>query len=372
LITEEKKNILTIKKRLISLGHKELSNGLKLKNQQQIIKSLQIFSNLNILNKCLYDLLDIYINDIKNSLKECFNGTDVNNLIVKKQLNSTNNVNNPNVNKMPGKTPSLTTSLNYRNKLWTAFEWFFNDELFILCQQILLLKKSLINIQLNINNNSESNNDEIIKNIDKIYWNKFEKLLIKTFNETNAHIKQCLEHDLPKLLSCIRNFEMKINHKEFLINNLTYNKLQIGYLEKCCLNLKTILTGIDVPTQETIDLFIRTTSNELSLAIIDENLLLLITNIIITCNNELYNKIKNHIKYGVEIQQVVDIPNTGQLNNIIFANLIYYHNECIKRMINNLGNKYKLTKSAYNLIENLKDGDFIILQIIKQLIGKCC
>lgn len=80
------------------------------------------------------------------------------------------------------------------------------------------------------------------------FWKSLEELLESSFRECAPHISQCLQQDLPKLLAAARNLEMKFGNK-FHFSESTFKQLEIGYLEKCAINLKSSLLGTDIPTQ---------------------------------------------------------------------------------------------------------------------------
>ncbi len=74
-----------------------------------------------------------FVNDIKHSIKECFAGTDVAASLSSKKPVKDLKDGRP---RGPGKTPTLTTSQNFRSKLWAALEWLFDEEIFGYCNQV--------------------------------------------------------------------------------------------------------------------------------------------------------------------------------------------------------------------------------------------
>lgn len=184
----------------------------------------QIFCNLNTLSKCISNTLTTFVNDIKHSIKECFAGTDVaSSLSSKKPIKESKE--SKTAPRGPGKTPTLTTSQNFRSKLWAALEWLFDEEIFGYCNQVMLvavgyiflpsfngtqiqfqiisLQKCFANIQTN----------ELIEHqetdIKKSFWKNLEDLLRSSFSDCPTHIGQCLQQDLPKLLAFARGLEVK-------------------------------------------------------------------------------------------------------------------------------------------------------------------
>lgn len=70
-------------------------------------------------------------NDIKQSIKDCYAGTDVAGFKSKKVAKEKV------ISRGPGKaSSSSTTTQNFRVKLWTAIEWLFDDEISGCCQQV--------------------------------------------------------------------------------------------------------------------------------------------------------------------------------------------------------------------------------------------
>lgn len=125
----------------------------------------------------------------------------------------------------PGKTPTLTTSQNFRSKLWAALEWLFDEEIFGYCNQVLELTGSyyrhsanriyqnslqIISLQkcfANIQTNELIEHQET--DIKKSFWKNLEDLLRSSFTDCPTHIGQCLQQDLPKLLAFARGLEVK-------------------------------------------------------------------------------------------------------------------------------------------------------------------
>lgn len=67
---------------------------------------------------------------------------------------------------------------------------------------------------------------------------------------------------------------------------------------------------------------------------------------------------------------MVDIPNAAQIQNITLANTIYYHNELVKRMVDNLGANFSNTTAKDKILNDLSKGKTLTLAIIQQLLGK--
>lgn len=241
-IREERQTVNQYKQRVMHYASRDLSNGLQNGNEEQILKSLQIYANLEILNKCLINLLDTFMSDIKQTIKECFSGTDLSNL--QKSTASTNIAQSKSSNRGPGKTPVLGSSQHFRTKFWISMEWLFNEEIYSYCQKVIWLQKSLANVTYTYY--SESNRTNANTDMYSKFWTNLEELLKTKFNDAAPHILQCLQQGLPKLLTCAKNLENKLGNK-FLFSTSTFSNLEAGYLEKCANNLKTATFGSDCP-----------------------------------------------------------------------------------------------------------------------------
>ncbi len=65
-----------------------------------------------------------------------------------------------------------------------------------------------------------------------------------------------------------------------------------------------------------------------------------------------------------------DIPNASQIQNTSLANIVYFHNDAVRKMIQSLGTNFVNTSSAEKITDDLKKGKNLILAIMQQLIGK--
>lgn len=98
---------------------------------------MQIFANLQTLSTCLHNILTTFIDEIRQSLRECFAGTQT----AQQSAASTASGRGSKTDRRepkrgPGKTPALTTSQNFRSKLWTAINWLFEEEIHSQCVQV--------------------------------------------------------------------------------------------------------------------------------------------------------------------------------------------------------------------------------------------
>lgn len=63
-----------------------------------------------------------------------------------------------------------------------------------------------------------------------------------------------------------------------------------------------------------------------------------------------------------------DVPNPCQLLNTTVANLIFYHNEQVKRMIQTLGPNFLHSITATKILESLNYGTSVAMKIVQQLL----
>lgn len=140
-------------------------------------------------------------------------------------------------------------------------------------------------------------------------------------------------------------------------------------MEKCATNLKfSYSESGNCPNNDDIDNLIRTASSELSAAFVDTHLCLLVANVFNACNKDFWVKIESQVKLGTDSQQVVDTLNSSQIVNISLANTIFYHNECVNRMIINMGSNFGNSIAAQNILNELNYGKTLAFAIIQQLI----
>lgn len=207
-IGEERTIAITMRQRLNNLANRDLTNGLKSgqpSDQNKIVNSLQIYANLQSLPKCIDTLLDTFLSDIQHSIKECFAGTDVSELTPKDRKTAQKET----AKRMPGKTPTLTTSQHFRTKLWTSLQWLFDEEILNYWTQVSFLEKCIECV------NQSPASSELFQsnNVRERFWISLEELLRTSFANCSAHVSQCLKQDLPKLLAAARTLQTKIGHK---------------------------------------------------------------------------------------------------------------------------------------------------------------
>lgn len=361
-LRDEIATVKSVKSRLVQAAHRDLFENIQGEKKTEAVRCLNIFLNLRTLSKCLENILETYQQYIKDSIKECFSTTDASKLRKQDQTGAVpKDKTERGQPKGPGKAPVLSSSTNFRTKLWQALEWLFFDEFHSYCQQILFLQQCLLNLPLT------DDCTKLAETLNKQFWDQLERQLVESFSNAPPHVQQTLQQGLPKLLSIARGMEHKLD-RSFVFGEHVFSSLEAGYLEKCANNLKAVLVDIDYPNQEVIDSLVRVASTELNAAVVDERLTRQVTDVICVSNKDLWNRIQRNVKLGGDTQQVLDNPNASQSQNITLANVIFYHHEAVSRLVQHLGPKFSSSQSATKVVQSLNEGRTISLAIMQQLI----
>lgn len=354
---------VSTKQKLLSVAAIDLSNGLKNKKESKIENGLQILSNLDRTAEAVDEWLNTFLNDVRQGIKECFSGGDIasggggGQKAIGLTASGPSSTMKSGGMKGPGKLPTLTTSHNFRQKLWSSIEWLFNEEIFNVCQQVLLLQECLDKCRV----------DNTKISIKQKFWSDLNALLETSFSEAPPHIGQCLQQSLPKLLAATQGLQTKLG-QTLVLDASTFRSLETGYLEKCGTTLKASLVGTDCPTQDAVDALVRAASIELSAAMVDEKLCLLVAGVFSAVSKDFFTKIEAYIKLGTaDTQQVLDIPNAVQLQNTTLANTVFYHLSLSRRTLINLGTSFP-KNAADKILVDLRDGERLIQAVLQQLI----
>ncbi|CAO1437696.1 unnamed protein product [Diamesa hyperborea] len=360
IISEERTSVISSKQRLLHIANRDLTNGIQNNNEQAITKSLEIYRNLEMLETFLKNQTETYINDISQSIKQCFAGADLATL-QKTSIKVTETTTLKTQSKGPGKVQTLTTSLNFRTKLLVGIEWLFTDELFSYCEQALAIQRCLKKVTSGFIGDSPAR--EFLNNFSK----SLSELLKNSFQDSQPHVLQNLQQNLPKLLASFNTLREKLS-KEMEISKTIFSSLTSGYIEKCAGNLKISLSPTsDNITEDILDVMVKNATSELCVAQIDDDLCLSVIDVLCACNKDFWSKIKANIKLGTDAQQVIGIPNSVQIANINSANLIFHHSSAIEQMMVTLDLE-KVNRNAFKRVKNnLSDGRSIIVSILSQL-----
>lgn len=157
-----------------------------------------------------------------------------------------------------------------------------------------------------------------------------------------------------------------------------YHSLHPGYVEKCSATLKASLNnGVELPTEEQhLNQFMRLSSAALNAALVDDQLLELVANVVVSCNKELTNRLEAHVKLGTDSTQIYDVPNGGQLQNIVICNLIHHHGQNLRRFVADtslsssaVNGQSKVAVAAFdNLLTSLQPANNLAATIVQQLV----
>lgn len=226
---------------------------------------------MQALPKCINDLLETFISNIKYTIKECFAGIETKKTSERKSK-SGSNIEQSKPKPSPGKPQGTTASQQFSRKFWSALENLFEEEIFNCWKQINFLTKCLKKViyQPNAVNRFES------IDIEKHFHDQLNAVLRASFIDCPAHIRQCLVQDLPKLLRLTKHLNSKcenrlnigyadhlliyIFNQEFPTNFKSFNSshisgeslfasLEAGYLEQCANNLKVYLVAAETANQ---------------------------------------------------------------------------------------------------------------------------
>jgi conserved oligomeric Golgi complex subunit 5 len=357
ILIDERASVINSKQRLLHIANRDLSNGIQENNENLISSSLEIYRNLDMLNTFLNNQIESYVNDIKQSIKQCFNGAD---LLTLQKTSIKGSPLSTGSSRLPGKIPALSTSINFRTKLLTGLEWLFTDELFSYCEQTLAINQCLKRIT----------SGYLIDNPSAGFLSKFSKaicnLLKTSFEESPVHVLQNLQQSLPNLLSFFNTLQAKVG-KDIDLNKSIFSSLNNGYIEKCAANLKLPATADNILSEEVVDQMLKNATAELTVSLIDQDLLSSVVGILCACNNDLWTKVKSNIKTGSDAEQVLSMPNASQNVNINNANLIFHHQTKMEQMLVTL-NLQKKDKFVYDRIKkNIEESKVITLSILNRL-----
>ncbi|XP_036327666.1 conserved oligomeric Golgi complex subunit 5 [Rhagoletis pomonella] len=360
-VQNARSEVITSRQKLRNLTQMQLVTGLQERNEAQVVNSLKIFKNFNTLQKSLENLVATFITDLEQSLKECFAGTDIS-LLSKVDAHNSASSKTRTAIRGPGKTPMLTTTQNFRAKFWKSLHWLLYEELSESCEQVNLLKRSLDQIRQLGFDASES------YDVHKHFWQAVQKLLRKSFAESPGHVTQTLQEGLAKLLTSARGLEERLGG-EFLFEKDIFFAFEVGYISKCAANMKASLAGVDLPSNETVDNFIRVASTEISAALIDARLTNSVAAVFISCGRELCTRLEAQIKLGADSKQVVDIPNFQQTQNVLLANILYYYKDSVRRMLSDLKVHFSKSKTSAerDIVKSLEQSNILISTILQQI-----
>jgi conserved oligomeric Golgi complex subunit 5 len=363
MLIDEHAAVINLKQKLLHIANRDLLNGIQEMNETAIMKSLEIYRNLDVLGSLLDNQIESYLNDVRQSIKQCFNGADI------QTLQKTSIKGSPTIvgtstksSKLPGRVPQLTTSMNFKSKLLAALEWLFTDELVTICDQVGALDGCLRKITSGYI--TEHPGKDFLRNFSR----KLCDLLKTSFEESQVHVLQNLQQSLPKLLAFFNSFHSKVSSKELELDKSIFGSLKSGYIEKCAANLK--IPAHEILSDDVVDSMVKNATTELTVSLIDDDLLNSVISVLCACNNDLISKIKSNVKLGSDAEQVVKMPNATQMQNINAANLVYHHQLKMQEMIVGLDIEKRDRGSYERLKRNVEDGRKVTMSILQQLLSQ--
>lgn len=210
-IKDEIVAVQAARKKIINLADKELMQGLARREKKDVLSAVHILYNLGILESFFKDRLETFVLDVKQAIKECFTAPETkipqeSGRGGEKSASRGSSSGGGGGMKGPGKTPTLTTNLNFRNKLWLALEWLFNEEIFDYAQQIEFLCDCLRDDAAFVVAAQQHQQFDL----KSIWWEKLGVLLKESFGKAPGHILQCLQEGLPQLTSITKNLINKL------------------------------------------------------------------------------------------------------------------------------------------------------------------
>lgn len=163
---------------------------------------------MQVLPKYINELLELFISDIKHTIKECFAGIDTK----KSSERKTKSIGNNEQNKpkpSPGKPQGSTASHQFSRRFWSGLENLFDEEIFNCWKQINFLTKCLKKVVYQPN---AANRFECV-DIEKNFHDRLNEVLRNSFTDCPAHIRHCLVQDLPKLLRLTKQLNSKCENR---------------------------------------------------------------------------------------------------------------------------------------------------------------
>ncbi|KAJ8920765.1 hypothetical protein NQ315_004905 [Exocentrus adspersus] len=347
-VTSELRNIRTHQQKLVKLANGSLNQGILNENITQTITALQIFYNLGDIKQTTDNLIQHNLNECRDCLKTTFSIHGGGALSKSKGG--------------PGRV-TLTSSQGFRNKIWIEIEKLFSEDIYHICKQVKFLQTALNS--LNIQN--------IESNLANTFWVKLGDIVEDEIKKSTSAVQQMLEEDYPKLLKNYCEMTSKLKYDQFLFNRNVLKNLENPYLSSSFTRMLDPVQSMfsnetTVPTHDQIDSLIRVITNELSVALVEQNLSEQISKNVTKCIKMFAVKTEQQLETGSEASQVIGgSQNAGQQKNVNLANALYYLQIQVQRMLFNM--KESLPESCVKIIsETLQSIDNLTSAILQPLI----
>ncbi|XP_066582484.1 conserved oligomeric Golgi complex subunit 5 isoform X2 [Prorops nasuta] len=303
-----------------------LKQGLQTMDKVKINAAVQVFQNLGILDVSIESVVNSALNEVERIATESL---DIS-LSVNQDLGKRGG---------PGRAavPSPGTSGNLRSKIWENLERLFQDTIYTQCLQIELLQRVLLEHHANE-----------FKELTEKFWVKVNGVLARVLLEraqSSSFVKQALEGEYPKFLRIFLDLGKQLKERSQIIGAYTIDRTVLSAFENAYLSrsvsrlldpVHTMFSGENLPSQDVIDQLIRTITNELSVSLVDNGLIIIVARNIGKAIRLFCLKCEQSFVTGGEGSQVIDSPTPGQQTNVTIANLLFYLSTQTSRVMANL------------------------------------
>lgn len=348
VVATEVRKIRAAQQKIVKLATVSLSQAIACGNGVQATTALQIFINLGRITNTTETLVGIGLDECKESLRTAF-GVGI-------PMGSAGNVGAGSTG--PGHVAMVNAqSQGFRSRLWSDVDKAFGDEIFQQCKQIKFLQTTL----------NHMNCPEIKENIAKQFWGKLNEVFVAEMNKASASVQQMLVDDYPKVLKSYYSMMQKLNYNEFIYSRQIFDKFEVSYLTASLNRLLETTQGmfsveITAPSHDQMDSLMRIITNELTVALVENELMEKSAKNIAKCVNMFAVKTEQKLSTGSDAAQVIGgAPNVGQQQNVQLANALYYLGAQIQRSVTNLRgslteNCIKVINDSVDELDNLTQG----------------
>lgn len=355
VVVTEVRKIRAAQQKMVKLATGSLSQAVASGNVVQGTTALQIFINLGRISNATENLVDIALDECRESLRTAFG--------VVVPIGSAGNIGAGTTG--PGHVAMVNTqSQGFRTRLWSDVDKAFGDEIFQQCKQIKFLQTTL----------NHMNCPHFKENIAKQFWERLNEVFVTEMNKASASVQQMLVDDYPKVLKSYYSMTQKLNYNEFIYSRQIFEKFEVSYLTASLNKLLETTQGmfsveITAPSHDQIDSLMRIITNELTVALVENELIEKSAKNIVKCVNMFAVKTEQKLSTGSDAAQVIGgAPNVGQQQNMQLANALYYLSAQIQRSVTNL--RSSLNESSVKVInDSVDDLDNLTQGILQPLVA---
>ncbi|KAL1491355.1 hypothetical protein ABEB36_011963 [Hypothenemus hampei] len=350
VVTTELRNIRIQQQKVIQLATGSLNQGIVNENVAQTSTALQIFTNLGLIETTIENLLKQNLDECREILKSAL---EINNVLIKSK-------------NTPGRV-QLSSSQGFRSKLWTEIDKIFSDDLFLICKQVKFIQITLKDLNVR----------KIDEHVALRFWSSLNQVIREEIEKSSQAVIQALEEDFAKLLKNYYEMIRRLNYEKFHFDRNVFKIVENSYLSG---SLTKILDPVqsmfsnenNIPRHDEIDSLIRVLTSELSMALVEEHLSEQMAKNVGKCIKMFAVKTEQQLSTGPEAAQVIGgAPNASQQKNVQYANALYYLQNQVQRMVNNM--KDSLTEDGLSIInQTLESLNVLTASIIEPLIVSIC